>query len=181
MRLQGTSLSNAHSASQPPSWDVCVLQSPFEPGDRPRELVVRLPKRSLSYFAETDPEYTAWIHAVGRAKNRDVRRYYHVAEVLGEGAFAQVHRGVDLSTGEEFAIKVIKKTNRDAKESENILREMVRPSITAFVSAAAKRRAATNPFYSPYAVADIPLLRALASHFLLLSFSFSCLSPPRIS
>lgn len=124
MRLQGTSLSNAHSDTQPPSWDVCVLKSPFLPGDRPRELVVKLPKRDLSYFAENDQDYRAWVDAAERAKDRDVSRFYHVGEVLGEGAFAKVHLGRDRASEETFAIKVIQKRRQDPKEVEFILREM---------------------------------------------------------
>jgi calcium/calmodulin-dependent protein kinase I len=124
MRLQGTSLSNAHSDTQPPSWDVCVLQSPFVRGDRPRELVVRLPRRDLSYFAETDGEYRAWVAAMDQAKDRDIHRYYRLGKMLGEGAFAKVHAGEDVETSEQFAIKVIHKSRQDPKEVEFILREM---------------------------------------------------------
>lgn len=125
MRLQGTTLSNAHSTTERPSFDVCVLQSPCVGGDRPRELVLKLPSRSISYFAETDEEYQRWIKAVVRANERDVRKYYELGEVLGEGAFAKVHRAVDLASGEDVAIKVVKKTNRDPNEAAFVLREMV--------------------------------------------------------
>lgn len=125
MRLQGTTLSSAHSTTVRPSFDVCVLQSPCVGGDRPREIVLKMPRYSISYFAETDEEYQGWIKAVVRANERDVHKYYKVGEVLGEGAFAQVHRAVDSTSGEEVAIKVVKKTNRDPSEAAFVLREMV--------------------------------------------------------
>lgn len=124
MRLQGTCLSNAHSDVHAPSWSICILKSPFSRGSRPRELIVHLPKRNLSYFATSDDDYAAWLTAAEQAKNADIRRFYVIGSVLGEGAFAKVHEGLDLTTKETVAIKVIQKSLQDPKEMEYVLREM---------------------------------------------------------
>jgi serine/threonine protein kinase len=124
MRLCESALSNSHSDNHPPSWVVCVQDSPFRTGTRPRELVVHLPKRKLSYFAETDAEFATWAAAADRASTRDLSLYYNLGRMIGEGAFAKVYIGSDITTGEQFAIKVIQKAKNDPKEMEFILREM---------------------------------------------------------
>lgn len=124
MRLHGTCLSNAHSEAHAPSWKICVLTSKFGRGTRERELVVSLPKRNLSYFATCDEDYDVWVQAAERAQVMDITRYYHIGDVLGEGAFAKVHDGYELTTREPVAIKVIHKAQQDPREMEYILREM---------------------------------------------------------
>jgi calcium/calmodulin-dependent protein kinase I len=124
MRLWGTALSNAHSETHDPSWQVCVLDAHFGPGTRPLELVVQLPKRRLSYFAESHAEYTAWVDVAQRAKNSDLRKYYELGKLLGEGGFAKVYAAHDRQTMTNCAVKVINKTTRDPAEMEYLLREM---------------------------------------------------------
>jgi serine/threonine protein kinase len=111
MRLSGSALSNSHSDHH---------SSAFVAGRRPRELVVHLPKRKLSYFAETRDEFLAWEAAADRAAKRDLYRYYKIGDMLGEGAFAKVYLGSDTETGEQFAIKIVQKARNDPKEMEFI-------------------------------------------------------------
>jgi serine/threonine protein kinase len=124
MRLWGTALSNAHSENHDPSWEVCVLEKAFRPGDRPLELVVQLPSRRLSYFAESHEEHAAWVEMAARAKDADLYKHYELGKQLGEGGFAKVYAAHDKKTMDRCAVKVVNKANRDSAEMEYILREM---------------------------------------------------------
>mgnify|MGYP003685772157 FL=1 len=60
----------------------------------------------------------------------DLLKTYELHEVLGQGSFAVVRRGVHRQSGEHFAIKVITKrkllgqrTTPSAEEKEKVLRE----------------------------------------------------------
>ncbi|GAB0493250.1 hypothetical protein MMPV_004526 [Pyropia vietnamensis] len=124
LRLKGTILSNHHSPSSPASWEVSVISCPVTSGPREHELVLALPTRRLSFFAETTADYDAWVVALRTASARAVEDYYVMGEVLGAGSFAQVHRAVDRGTGEEVAVKVINKAGYDARELEYVVREV---------------------------------------------------------
>lgn len=124
LRLKGTILSNHHTPSSPASWEVSVISCPVTSGPREHELVLALPTRRLSFFAETTADYDAWVVALRTASARAVEDYYVMGEVLGAGSFAQVHRAVDRGTGEEVAVKVINKAGYDARELEYVVREV---------------------------------------------------------
>ncbi|TID29166.1 hypothetical protein CANINC_002123 [Pichia inconspicua] len=49
---------------------------------------------------------------------------YHMGEVLGEGAFSVVYSAIDKSTGENVAIKVIKKYQLDEKQRDSVIKEV---------------------------------------------------------
>jgi hypothetical protein len=122
--LDEVALSNAHSETHDPSWQIFVLDAHFGPGTRPLELVVQLPKRRLSYFAESHAEYAAWVDVAQRAKNSDLHKYYELGKLLGEGGFAKVYAAHDRPTMTNSVVKVINKTTRDPAEMEYLLREM---------------------------------------------------------
>lgn len=124
LRLKGTVLSNHHTPSSPASWEVSVISCPVTSGPREHELVLALPTRRLSFFAETPADYEAWVVALRTASARTVEDYYVIGEVLGAGSFAEVHRAVDRGTGEEVAVKVINKAGYDARELEYVVREV---------------------------------------------------------
>jgi len=50
-------------------------------------------------------------------KQISIRDYYHIYEEIGRGGFSIVHRGVDISTGKEVAIKIISKKHEMSSES----------------------------------------------------------------
>jgi serine/threonine protein kinase len=59
-----------------------------------------------------------------RGTLREFRRYYREGEKLGEGTFAVVKRGVDLSTKEAVAIKAIDKDKSDEECRANEVQVM---------------------------------------------------------
>jgi len=51
-------------------------------------------------------------------KGELIKDHYKIEEKLGAGSFAVVHRGINRSTGEEVAIKIIEK--RELEEDDEI-------------------------------------------------------------
>lgn len=124
LRLKSGVLSNHHSETSPPTWTVRVADCPFSEGTRQNELVIQLPQRPISFFADTHEAFQNWIAALKSSGSSGVDDFYRIGNVLGEGAFAQVKLAIDKETGEKCAIKIVKKHGYDPKEMEYILREM---------------------------------------------------------
>lgn len=54
----------------------------------------------------------------------DLPSKYHLRQLLGEGAFSHVYKGVNIETNEQVAIKIINKTNLSQKQLKNIQNEI---------------------------------------------------------
>lgn len=117
-------LSNHHTQNTPSTWQVRVADCPFSVGSRQNELVLHLPQRRISFFAENAEDFHKWIAALETSSACGVDHFYIMGSILGEGAFAQVRIAEDKNTRERCAIKVIKKHAYDPKEAEFLAREM---------------------------------------------------------
>lgn len=117
-------LSNHHSKDSPCTWQVRVADCPFSTGSRLNEIVLHLPQRRISFFADSGEDFQKWIAALQTSSACGVDHFYHVGDVLGEGAFALVRLAEDRNTKEKCAIKIIKKHGYDQKEAEFMTREM---------------------------------------------------------
>lgn len=123
VRLKGTILSNHHSEASPATWEVNVSDVGVAAGTRTGELVLTLPDRRVSFFADSPEEAAAWTRALTAVATRRIEDAYELGSLLGEGAFATVVRGVDRATREAVAVKVIKKDAFDDREMEFVVRE----------------------------------------------------------
>lgn len=123
VRLKGTILSNHHSEASPATWEVNVSDVAVSAGSRTGELVLTLPDRRVSFFADSPEEAAAWTRALTAVATRRIEDAYELGSRLGEGAFATVVRGVDRATREPVAVKVIKKDAFDDREMEFVVRE----------------------------------------------------------
>jgi hypothetical protein len=65
-----------------------------------------------------------WVQKLKEAASLTIDKKYELKEVLGQGAFAKVKRGIEKTSGKNFAIKIIEKE----KMSEN--RESIMTEIT---------------------------------------------------
>lgn len=124
MRLSGTALSNSHSESAKPSWQISLIDCPVSAGSRHLEFQIQLRRRVLSYFARNEDDYNQWQAAFKQALEMRLERFYKVGDVLGEGAFAQVRLGCDTITKEQFAVKIINKSAYDDREMQFVMREV---------------------------------------------------------
>jgi calcium/calmodulin-dependent protein kinase I len=124
MKLRDCVLSNHHSEAAPATWEQNIANCPVQVDSSQLELSIVFPKKRVSFYAETQEVFDAWSAALMRASASGIEDYYTLGKLLGEGAFAQVRVGNDKKTGEEFAIKIIKKKEYDSRETEYILREV---------------------------------------------------------
>lgn len=122
--LKGGMLSNHHTQTSPATWTVRVADCPFQAGNRNLELVIQLPQRKISFFADSKESFDKWMNALRSSSASGVDDFYKLGDILGEGAFAQVRLAFDLQTGEKAAVKIIQKHGYDPREMEYIIREM---------------------------------------------------------
>ncbi|KAI0563856.1 Protein kinase [Gracilaria domingensis] len=109
LKLQGSQLSNQKSPSEPPTWTVSVVDCAVGPGTRSKELVVRFPNRTMSFFAESVQDFEKWMISLKRASASDISidNFYDIGEVIGVGVNGDVLKGWDRVTNEVVAIKTI--------------------------------------------------------------------------
>lgn len=109
LRLKDANLSNHKDVNLPSTWTVSVVDRAVGPGPRKNELIVHLPKRSVSFFAETTSDFERWIFALKKASasNVSVDTFYTLGDVIGEGINGDVLQGWDRATKEPVAIKSI--------------------------------------------------------------------------
>lgn len=109
LRLENGQLSNHKQPDSPPTWSVSVVDRTVGPGPRKNELTVHLPKRRVSFFAETTADFENWIYALKKASSSNVRvdTFYILGDVIGEGVNGEVLKGWDRATKEPVAIKTI--------------------------------------------------------------------------
>lgn len=75
-------------------------------------------------FKKNDVEYMqVWGAALTRAVSYKVEAHYKMLSCIGTGHYAKVFEGVDRTTGEKVAVKVIPKSNPDPKINQYIRRE----------------------------------------------------------
>eukprot|EP00177_Eucheuma_denticulatum_P001643 GFKZ01002960.1.p1 GENE.GFKZ01002960.1~~GFKZ01002960.1.p1 ORF type:complete len:438 (-),score=66.65 GFKZ01002960.1:2062-3375(-) len=122
--LKAGMLSSHHSETSPASWQVRLADCPFQGGPRQNELIIKLQKRSISYFAHDQDSYQQWVAALRSSSSSRVDDFYKLGTVLGEGAFAKVRMAIDKQTGQKTAVKIIEKHGHDPREMEYLSREM---------------------------------------------------------
>lgn len=89
-----------------------------------RRIVVMCPDRTVRLFTETPGDYYHWLDALQKAANRRIEDYYELGQSLGEGAFAKVVMGLDRTTLEKFAVKIIEKQSDDELGQQFVWREL---------------------------------------------------------
>mmetsp|Transcript_2491 Transcript_2491/g.7442 ORF Transcript_2491/g.7442 Transcript_2491/m.7442 type:complete len:373 (+) Transcript_2491:183-1301(+) len=93
----------------------------------PASLVMKMviEGKPLTLIAQTKTDYESWYEAFKKAACSNVEEYYELGELLGEGAFAKVVLGVDRSTLEKCAVKIINKADTEQEnEMDFIHREL---------------------------------------------------------
>lgn len=109
LKLENSILSNHKDVNLPATWSVSILDCMVGPGPRKNELLVNLPKRRVSFFADSSADYQRWIFALkkGSASNFILESFYRIGDVIGEGINGEVLMGRDKVTSERVAIKSV--------------------------------------------------------------------------
>eukprot|EP00177_Eucheuma_denticulatum_P002386 GFKZ01004276.1.p1 GENE.GFKZ01004276.1~~GFKZ01004276.1.p1 ORF type:complete len:428 (+),score=64.82 GFKZ01004276.1:352-1635(+) len=138
LRLVDGNLSNYKEPNAAPTWTVSVTDCAVGPGARKNEVLVHLPKRRVSFFAESTADYERWIYALKKAscRNTSLETFYSLGDVIGEGINGDVLKGWDRATSEPVAIKSIpyegdlhQQTDVDAEEEIRIVKSLQHPHL----------------------------------------------------
>ncbi|OSX81569.1 hypothetical protein BU14_0014s0117 [Porphyra umbilicalis] len=106
------------------SWEQSVLGADVSGSSRRMRITVTCPDRSVRVFLTRRDDYEAWLDALQKASSRRIEEHYELGSLLGEGAFARVVMGLDRTTLQQYAVKVIEKQSDDAQGLEFIWREL---------------------------------------------------------
>jgi len=80
--------------------------------------------KRLSLFPHSRVDCDKWADLLQRASRRKIGNFYRVTGLIGMGSFAEVRVGYDKTTGEQVAIKVMKKNKRDTELMRSVECEM---------------------------------------------------------
>jgi hypothetical protein len=90
------------------------------------------PNEEIMLFTDSQDSQTNWIRAFTQAAEmRNLRDFYVMAEMIGKGCYATVHRAVCIKTGENYAIKAIRKADLVAEERECLRQEIARHKLAS--------------------------------------------------
>ena len=83
---------------------------------------------------QSSADVNIWVQKLKEASKLTIESKYELKELIGQGTFAKVKRGIEKSTGNNFAIKIINKDamaeNRDSIMTEiTILKNVSHPNI----------------------------------------------------
>lgn len=120
LSLSGSALSNSKEPKAKPTWTASVKDCAVGPGPRKHELVVKLPRRKVSFFTSNLEDFERWIYALKKASssNFNLEAFYRIGDVIGEGVNGEVLIGWDKATNEAVAIKSIPYEGEMKKEGD---------------------------------------------------------------
>lgn len=122
-QLVGSVLSAHNDENSPPKWEINIWGLAVYHSDKENLIVIQHAAKTVKFHLETAEEYKQWLIAAKRASARSVSDFYETGEVIGNGSYGQVLKGVDKFTGEVRAVKVVRKTGNQ-REMEYIRREV---------------------------------------------------------
>lgn len=90
---------------------------------------ISIPTKRYHFRTTSKDDITIWIDKLKCASLLTIESYYEIMETLGQGTFAKVKRGIEKTSGKEFAIKIINKDvlaeNRESIKTEITILKMV--------------------------------------------------------
>ncbi|PXF41769.1 Myosin light chain kinase A [Gracilariopsis chorda] len=123
-KLASQVLSSHVRNNSDPSWEQNLLGADVVGVEGARRIVVMCPDRTVRLITDTPNDYYHWLDALQKAANRRIEDYYELGQSLGEGAFAKVVMGLDRTTLEKFAVKIIEKQSDDELGQQFVWREL---------------------------------------------------------
>ncbi|GAB0495321.1 hypothetical protein MMPV_006620 [Pyropia vietnamensis] len=107
-----------------PEYEVTMPQAEIDSDPSALELIIILPHRTESYFAENLKDFEEWLGLLTQASRSTIKDHYALVAVLGEGHFGRVYLGKDRQTYERFAVKVLRKSTTKTRSHLHIQREL---------------------------------------------------------
>ena len=109
---------------QLPTWGVSLIDSRVAIGHKKEVIVQLFDGKKILLFPHSRSECDKWVDLLQRASRRKIGNYYGVTGLVGMGSFAEVRIGYDKTTGQQVAIKVMKKNKRDTELMRSVECEM---------------------------------------------------------
>lgn len=109
---------------QLPTWGVSLIDSRVAVGHKSEVIVQLFDGKKILLFPHSRSECDRWVDLLQRASRRKIGNYYGVTGLVGMGSFAEVRIGYDKSSGQQVAIKVMKKNKRDTELMRSVECEM---------------------------------------------------------
>lgn len=107
-----------------PTWGVSLIDSRVAVGHKSEVIVQLFDGKKLYLYPYSRADCDRWVDLLQRASRRKIGNYYGVTGLVGMGSFAEVRIGYDKSTGQQVAIKVMKKNKRDTELMRSVECEM---------------------------------------------------------
>ncbi|GAB0488965.1 hypothetical protein MMPV_000180 [Pyropia vietnamensis] len=124
-KLQDSALFNHRRKDSLPTWGISLIDSRVTLGHKGEAIMLQLfDGKKLSLFPHSRVDCDKWADLLQRASRRKIGNFYRVTGLIGMGSFAEVRVGYDKTTGEQVAIKVMKKNKRDTELMRSVECEM---------------------------------------------------------
>ncbi|CAN8071106.1 unnamed protein product, partial [Agarophyton chilense] len=123
-KLKDSALFNHRRKDSLPTWGVSLIDSRVAVGHKGEIIVQLFDGKKILLFPHSRSECDQWVDLLQRASRRKIGNYYGVTGLVGMGSFAEVRIGYDKSTGQQVAIKVMKKNKRDTELMRSVECEM---------------------------------------------------------
>lgn len=123
-KLKDSALFNHRRKDATPTWGVSLIDSRVAVGHKSEVIVQLFDGKKILLFPHSRSECDRWVDLLQRASRRKIGNYYGVTGLVGMGSFAEVRIGYDKVTGQQVAIKVMKKNKRDTELMRSVECEM---------------------------------------------------------
>ena len=83
------------------------------------------PKKARSFYIQDKSKYNEWINKLQKAiGQKNVLEFFEIREEIGIGKFGHIRLGINKSTQEKVAIKIIKKSSMKAMDLQQVMYEI---------------------------------------------------------
>eukprot|EP00180_Rhodochaete_pulchella_P001763 Plantae.Rhodophyta-Rhodochaete_pulchella.ctg2632.p1 GENE.Plantae.Rhodophyta-Rhodochaete_pulchella.ctg2632~~Plantae.Rhodophyta-Rhodochaete_pulchella.ctg2632.p1 ORF type:complete len:481 (+),score=88.32 Plantae.Rhodophyta-Rhodochaete_pulchella.ctg2632:101-1444(+) len=124
-RLRDGALYNHRKRGSAPTWAVSVIDCRVLASADKTALIISLyDGKVLTLYPRSREICEHWEAALNRASKRKIGTYYGVTGIIGMGAFAEVRLGYDKESGEQVAIKIMKKNKKDRELMKSVESEI---------------------------------------------------------
>lgn len=124
-KLRGATLAAHAEESYPELWRSPIKELKHVDAHN-LQITIRLDKATLTLASPDVSTFDRWVDALGRSAGTEFERFYKRERSIGKGHFSSVYMASDRTTGDKFAVKVIKKDKNDMEKSKKFIRREVK-------------------------------------------------------
>lgn len=124
-KLRGSTLSAHPEESYPELWRSPVKEL-RNVSHSTLSFTIRVDRTILTLRVDKPDDFSRWLNALHRCAGAEFDRFYRRERSIGKGHFSSVYLASDRSTGDKFAVKVIKRDKNDLEKSKKFIRREVK-------------------------------------------------------